>query len=116
MGRIEKKFQKRKERERAVRKKILKRREALHVLSEQVKTQDKLEREVNKAERKSTRKNQPIRNTSPQLREVLKKVQAITDDVFEEDVDTSDGDKLPNETTATAWAPTICNRSDDEGK
>ena len=90
MGRIEKKFQKKKERERAVRKKILKKRDAAHVTAKQFAAQDKLERAANKAERK----NQPIRNVSPELQKVLEQVNKLADKAFEKednpDVDCSD--------------------------
>lgn len=119
MGRIEKKFQKRKERERAVRKKILKKREAAHVAAKELEKQDALEREVAKAENKPIRKNKPIRNMSPALKEALEKVQAMTEEAFKDekdpDVDKSDETLVGPTTTvqvksdttdvATAWAP-----------
>lgn len=76
MGRIEKKFQKKKERERAVRKKILLKRAAAHKTAKEIEAQDRLEREVNKAER---RKQQPIRR-SPELEKTLELVEKIKAD------------------------------------
>lgn len=78
MGRVEKKFQKRKERERAVRKKILKRRETASVMTKRIEAQDKLEREVNKIERK----NKPICNVSPELKKALESVEKLTENAF----------------------------------
>lgn len=77
MGRIEKKFQKKKERERAVRKKILLKRAAAHKTAKEIEAQDRLEREVNKAER---RKQRPIRRGSPELERTLELVEKIKAD------------------------------------
>jgi hypothetical protein len=116
MGRIEKKFQKRKDRERAVRKKILKKREASHVLAKQIEEQNRLEREVNKAERKFNK--QPIRNASPELKKALEAVEKLTDNAFAKednpDIDRSD-DPQPRIKGKSKWidstegfAPNLC--------
>lgn len=62
MGRVEKKFQKKKERERAVRKKILKRREVSRELARQA---EQLEKSV-------VVKSKPIRRASPELQKASK--------------------------------------------
>jgi hypothetical protein len=114
MGRVEKKFQKKKEREREVRKKILKKREAAHVLTKQIEAQDKLERSVNKAEHRK----QPIRNGSPELQKALKAMNELTDKAFKEkdpDVDSSDDDPTARVRGKSKWidstegfAPNLC--------
>ncbi len=86
MGRAEKRFQKRKDREREVRKKILKKREAAHVLNKQIEAQNRLEREVNKAERKK----QPLRRMSPELRKTLDMVEKMKMEEKDPDVDSSE--------------------------
>lgn len=86
MGRAEKRFQKRKDREREVRKKILKKREAAHVLNKQIEAQNRLEHEVNKAERKK----QPLRRMSPELRKTLDMVEKMKLEEKDPDVDSSE--------------------------
>lgn len=73
MGRIEKKFQKKKDRERAVRKKILARRAKSRKASKEMQKADKLERAINKRDHKPIRKT----DASPELERVLEMVDKI---------------------------------------
>ena len=105
MGKEQKKLQKKKERERAVRKKILLKREAAHVMAKRIEAQDRLERAVNKQERKQ----QPIRNISPELKKTLEMVEQMKKDP---DVDSST-DRVRGETTAMTWDSFVSDKSDE---
>jgi hypothetical protein len=78
MGRIEKKFQKKKDREREVRKKILLKRAVSRAQDKEARKQHLLEKEVEKKVR------QPFRKSSPELQKALEAVNKLTDDVFKE--------------------------------
>lgn len=86
MGRIEKKFQKKKDREREVRKKILRKRAVSRAFTKQMQERGKLEKSLSKATKPS-----PIRRTSPELEKTLELVEKIKAEEKENpDVDRSD--------------------------
>lgn len=86
MGRIEKKFQKKKDRERAVRKKILAKRAASRAFTKQERERERLEKSLSKAT-----KAEPIRRTSPELRKTLELLEKIPlEENKDPDVDRSD--------------------------
>ncbi len=92
MGRAEKKFQKKKERERAVRKKILKKRAAALEVSKEIRAQERLEREIEKAERKKwpNYSHYSLEKASPELKETLALLDNINDDENQEASPTCD--------------------------
>jgi len=101
MGRIEKKFQKKKERERAVRKKILACRANSREFAKEEKKKYLLEKETNK--------KTPVRRMSPELQKTLEIVEKLKEK--DPDVDSTD-DKLPNVTTSVTCVSETCDRSD----
>ena len=76
MGRAEKRFQKRKDREREVRKKILLKRAVTRAEAKETKKKHLLEKEADKKTR------QPFRKGSPELQKALEAVEKLTDNVF----------------------------------
>lgn len=91
MGRVEKKFQKKKDREREVRKKILKKRAVSREFSSDMKKKDRLEKAVRS-------KGQPIRRITPELEKTLELLDKIPL-----------GAKDTDSTVVTGFAPDICN-------
>lgn len=112
MGRVEKKFQKKKDREREVRKKILLKRAVSRADAKEEKKRHLLEKEADK------RVRQPFRKGSPELQKALEAVEKLTDDAFKEkdpDVDSSDDSPVARVRGKSKWidttegfAPNLC--------